>query len=113
MAQTPRAVIKFEFGKGLRLGPGKIRLLELVGETGSIAAAAREMKMSYRRAWLLVEEVKKILQAPALETNAGGAGGGGAKLTPQALNLIAQYRQVEAQAAMVSQSLMNTLAPKD
>jgi molybdate transport system regulatory protein len=98
MAQTPRAVIKFEFGKGLRLGPGKIRLLELVAETGSIAAAAREMKMSYRRAWLLIEELNKIFDQPVLQTAAGGSGGGGAKITQHGKKVIALFRELQIEA---------------
>jgi molybdate transport system regulatory protein len=98
MAHTPRAVIKFEFGKGLRLGAGKIRLLELVGETGSIAAAAREMKMSYRRAWLLIEELNNIFGQPVLQTAAGGSGGGGAKITPHGQKVIRVFRELQTEA---------------
>jgi molybdate transport system regulatory protein len=98
MAKNPRAVLKIEFGSELRLGAGKVRLLELVGETGSIAAAAREMEMSYRRAWLLIEELNKMFGKPVLQTAAGGSGGGGAKITPHGLKLIILFREVQSEA---------------
>ncbi len=60
MKKFPRAAIKIDFGTEVRLGPGKVRLLELIAETGSISAAARQMEMSYRRAWLLIDEVNGI-----------------------------------------------------
>jgi len=52
-----RLTIRIDFGNGMALGPGKVRLLELVGETGSIRKAAAGMKMSYRRAWLLLQSL--------------------------------------------------------
>ncbi|MGC3944505.1 MAG: LysR family transcriptional regulator [Chryseolinea sp.] len=58
------------------IGHGKIRLLELIAEHGSISQAAREMPMSYRRAWLLADEVNTMFDEPVLETQHGGAGGG-------------------------------------
>lgn len=98
MALIPRAVIKCEFGNGLRLGAGKVRLLELIGERGSIAAAAREMDMSYRRAWLLVEEMNQIFGQPVLLTAAGGSGGGGAKITAHGQKMIAVFRELQMEA---------------
>jgi molybdate transport system regulatory protein len=97
MSQYPRVSFRIEFGPGRRLGPGKVRLLELIAETGSIAAAARAMGMSYRRAWLLIEAANGLAGGPAVETAAGGSGGGGARLTPLGRELVARYRGIEAE----------------
>ena len=80
------------------MGPGKIRLLELVGETGSISAAGRAMDMSYRRAWLLVDALNRTFRTPVLMARGGGVGGGGAYLTPFGAELVACYRAMESQA---------------
>ncbi|MFL5259674.1 MAG: winged helix-turn-helix domain-containing protein, partial [Hyphomicrobiales bacterium] len=56
MVSYPRASVRIDFGQERRIGPGKVKLLELIRATGSISAAARSMDMSYRRAWLLIEE---------------------------------------------------------
>ena len=63
-----------------RLGPGKIRLLELIGERGSISAAGRGMGMSYRRAWLLVDDLNRCFKEPVVLTQLGGSGGGGGRI---------------------------------
>lgn len=80
---------------GIALGPGKIALLEAIADTGSISAAARQLGMSYRRAWLLVDEVNRMLHPTAVNTATGGARGGGAALTPLGQRLVKHYRAVE------------------
>lgn len=99
MSDYPFATFRIELAPGKRLGPGKIRLLELVGETGSISAAARQMKMSYRRAWLLIEESNGLFASPVVASSTGGVGGGGAKLTGFGTQVIAAYRGIEEEAA--------------
>jgi molybdate transport system regulatory protein len=89
-------IFKIDLG-GTRLGPGKIRLLELIGETGSIAAAARQMEMSYRRAWLLIEELNGMFAEDAVERSAGGRHGGGARVTPHGKRIVKTFRGLEAQ----------------
>lgn len=91
----PRITIRLDFAGGRQLGHGKIRLLELIDEHGSISSAARAMNMSYRRAWLLTDEVKSMFSEPVLETQLGGKGGGHAKLTRFGRALVALYRSVE------------------
>jgi molybdate transport system regulatory protein len=91
--------IRVRTADGRRLGPGKIRLLELIAETGSIAAAGRRMRMSYRRAWALVGEMNAELPHPVVAARTGGSRGGGAALTAYAEDLVARYRAVEADAA--------------
>lgn len=82
----------------IAIGPGKVALLEAIGQTGSISAAARRFGMSYRRAWLLVDEMNKALVAPVVTTATGGVHGGGTALTEVGRQVIARYRRVEAQA---------------
>lgn len=90
-----RLFLRIEFDTHQTLGPGKIRLLELVGETGSISAAGRAMGMSYRRAWQLVDVLNHTFRLPAVASLRGGAGGGGAQLTPFGAELVACYRAME------------------
>lgn len=79
----------------LAIGPGKVALLEAIGETGSITSSARKLGMSYRRAWLLVEETNRCLARPAVETASGGEHGGGTSLTPAGVELVRRYRALE------------------
>jgi molybdate transport system regulatory protein len=88
--------LRIDFGEGRRIGPGKIELLEEIGRTGSISAAGRSLGMSYRRAWLLVDEVNKLFRDPVVVAAVGGLKGGGAVLTATGRRLIAAYRRVEA-----------------
>lgn len=80
-----------------RIGPGKVRLLELVAQTGSISAAARAMQMSYRQAWLLLDEINRLFEHELLVTQQGGQGRGGATLTELGQQVVADYRQFEAE----------------
>jgi molybdate transport system regulatory protein len=94
MADT-RLSIRIDLTSGDRIGPGKIALLEAIQATGSISAAARRLGMSYRRAWLLVEEINAALQEPAVTAAIGGRQGGGAALTPIGERVIELYRSIE------------------
>ena len=97
----PKASLRIEFGPEQRIGPGKVHLLELVAQTGSISAAAREMDMSYRRAWLLIDEMNRMFKEPVIAAVTGGAHGGGAQLTELGRNVIATYRAIEADSAQI------------
>ena len=81
------------------IGIGKIRLLQLVGETGSISAAARQMGMNYRRAWFLIDSMQSGFADPILLTERGGKGHGGATLTQLGFELINRY---EAHASLIA-----------
>ncbi len=81
------------------MGWGRADLLALIAETGSIAAAGRRMKMSYKRAWALVETMNATFKAPLVQAAKGGAGGGGAQLTELGQEILAAYRMVEEAAA--------------
>jgi len=104
-----RLGIRLELGAGARIGPGKIRLLELIAETGSISAAGRQMGMSYRRAWRLVDSLNRMFAEPVLAARPGGAGGGGAQVTPFGLRLIAVYREIETRATAATDDLMHEM----
>jgi molybdate transport system regulatory protein len=80
------------------LGPGKVELLDRIRATGSIARAARDMGMSYRRAWLLVEELNSSFREPVVAARPGGRGGGGAMLTATGEALLQDYRLIEQSA---------------
>jgi molybdate transport system regulatory protein len=90
--------LRLDFGGRRRIGPGKIDLIEAVGRTGSIAAAGREMGMSYRRAWLLVSAVNEMFDEPVVASHTGGKEGGGAELTAFGRSLVADYRRLESEA---------------
>lgn len=81
------------------LGPGKADLLEGIRETGSIAAAGRSMSMSYKRAWMLVEEMNGAFQNPVVASSRGGAKGGGAYLTETGEAVLSHYRALEQAVA--------------
>jgi len=92
-----------------QLGPGKVRLLELVRETGSISAAGRAMKMSYRRAWLLVDELNHTFREPLVVSRLGGTAGGGATLTELGVEVVRRYRAIEARIQTASSSHLAAL----
>lgn len=96
---APRLRIRIVFGEAEMMGPGKAELLERIARTGSIAAAGREMKMSYKRAWTLIETLNAMFREPVVESARGGPGVGGATLTATGRKVLAAYRAVEAEAA--------------
>ena len=103
MPEAARITIRLDFGKNgagknIQLGHGKIRLLEMIAENGSISSAARTMKMSYRRAWLLMDDVNSMFDEPVFETKPGGKGGGHARLTDFGQSVVDLYRRIEADA---------------
>jgi len=104
-----RLTVRVDFGSDRALGPGKIRLLEAIRKTGSISQAGRSLAMSYRRAWLLVDDMNRCFRAPVVTTHPGGAQGGGAALTPFGLELIEQYRSIEAQATAATKPQLHAL----
>lgn len=81
-----------------RIGPGKIALLEQIALAGSISAAGRALGMSYRRAWLLVDELNRLFGAPVVTTQLGGSHGGGAALTALGRDLVSRFRALERAA---------------
>ena len=108
MKPTPHTLLRFYFG-GLKLGPGKVQLLEHIRDTGSISAAGRAMEMSYKRAWMLVEEMNAAFTDPLVESARGGAKGGGARVTDSGLAVIANYRAAETASAQATGPHIETL----
>lgn len=108
LARQARPRVRIVFHDAMRLGPGKIDLLEAVGRTGSISAAGRDLGMSYRRAWLLVDAVNRLFKEPVVVASAGGAHGGGAELTDLGRALVAAYRRIEERTR---QAIHEELAP--
>ncbi|MBC7179301.1 MAG: winged helix-turn-helix domain-containing protein [Roseovarius sp.] len=113
---APSLRIRIVFGEDAMLGPGKADLLERIRDTGSIAAAGRSMSMSYKRAWMLVESMNAAFREPLVESNRGGAKGGGASLTDTGAEVLVNYRKLEdimaeAGAARISaiQSLLRDI----
>jgi len=105
----PRLRIRIVFGEDGMIGPGKADLLDGVARLGSIAAAGREMGMSYKRAWELIGTLNAMFRAPLVERTRGGPGGGGAVLTDLGREVLAQYRAVEAEAAAAGAGRMARL----
>jgi molybdate transport system regulatory protein len=97
-----RLSIRLDLASGARIGPGKIAVLEEIGRSGSISAAGRVLRMSYRRTWELVEDLNRSLGTPVVETAAGGSGGGGAVLTPTGKTVIERYRAIEMDTAQAA-----------
>jgi molybdate transport system regulatory protein len=93
------ACLRLLFPAPLNLGPGKIRLLDAIHATGSIAGGARQLKISYRRAWLMVDALNRAFPAVLVDTTAGGVKGGGARLSPLGEQVLVRYGAMHAKAA--------------
>lgn len=83
-------------GDEIAIGPGKADLLDAIGETGSISAAARQLGMSYRRAWLLVDVMNRCFETQIVETHPGGGNRAGARVTASGQKMLAAYRRLSA-----------------
>jgi molybdate transport system regulatory protein len=104
--------LRIDFGVGNAVGPGKIALLERMRDTGSLSQAARELKMSYRRAWQLLESLNHSFREPVVLTSIGGKGGGGTQITELGEALIAAYREIEADVSGRARSRFEPLLRK-
>jgi molybdate transport system regulatory protein len=106
----PRLSIRIDLAGGGRIGPGKVALLEAIGRTGSISAAGRALRMSYRRAWGLIEEMNRSLATDVVQTASGGSGGGGAALTAAGHAIIHRYRAIQAATEAAAQDELDLLS---
>ena len=106
---TDRLSIRIDLASGARIGPGKVAVLEEIARSGSISAAGRVLRMSYRRTWELVEDLNTSLGAPVVETAAGGSGGGGAVLTAAGKAVIERYRAIELDTAHAARKHLQAL----
>jgi molybdate transport system regulatory protein len=96
-SESPR--VRILAGSAIAIGPGKADLLQSIDETGSISGAARRMRMSYRRAWLLVRTMNDCFEPPLVEAVKGGTAGGGARLTTTGREVLRRYRELVQIAA--------------
>jgi molybdate transport system regulatory protein len=110
LSQPPKTTIRIDLGNGVRLGPGKAQLLELIAEHGSIRAAGAAIGMSYRRAWLLGDEINRMFREPSIFTRHGGKSGGGAGLTDFGQELLSRYRRMEEESRDRIQADLDWLA---
>lgn len=108
-SHTPRLRIRICFGPAEMIGPGKAELLERIDRCGSIAAAGREMGMSYKRAWELVRMMNAMFRDPLVDSTRGGPGGGGAVLTETGRRVLALYRAFEADAVAAGAAQLEEL----
>ena len=108
-----KPVVKFRMrvtaGDTIAIGPGKVALLEAISETGSITAAAKQLDMSYRRAWLLLDELNRALRKPAVDSAQGGQHGGGSIVTDAGHELIYLYRRIELAATRACEADLKRL----
>ncbi|MGU3540011.1 winged helix-turn-helix domain-containing protein [Methylobacterium sp. A54F] len=101
--------IRIDLGPDNRVGPGKVQLLEMIAEHGSISAAGRALGMSYRRAWTLVEAMNQGFGQPVVEAQIGGKAGGGARLSAFGADVVAHYRAIERAAAKAAAPFLGRL----
>jgi molybdate transport system regulatory protein len=106
----PRIQVRVILAPGAVFGPGKADLLDHIADTGSISAAARQMRMSYKRAWQLVDDMNRAFNSPLVETSAGGAHGGGASLTQYGKKVAATYRRLQGKVQLAAMRELATLA---
>jgi molybdate transport system regulatory protein len=99
----PSLSLRIDLEPAGRIGPGKIELLEQIAAFGSISAAARNMDMSYKRAWDLVEEMNRLFGKPVVSAKTGGKRGGGAQLTPAGLAVVSRFRAIERAAGAAAE----------
>ncbi len=106
----PRLTLRIDFDGGRAVGPGKIKLMELIDKHGSISEAGRQMGMSYRRAWLLVDSLNRCFRTPVVARQQGGQQGGGASLTKFGHAVVHHYRAVESAAVKAGAAHIRALS---
>jgi molybdate transport system regulatory protein len=106
---STRLTLRVDFGSRRSIGPGKIRLLEEIGRGGSISQAGRSLGMSYRRAWLLIDDLNHCFRHAVVRAKPGGPRGGGAVLTEFGAGLVHDYRAIETAASGAAKSRLRRL----
>ena len=101
--------LRIDFDDLHAVGPGKIALLERMRDCGSLSQAARNLDMSYRRAWQLLDSLNTSFNEPVIVTSVGGKGGGGSEITALGLSLIDTYRALEKDVTALAQSRFKPL----
>ena len=106
----PKLTLRIDFDADRAIGPGKVKLLEMIDKHGSISEAGRQMGMSYRRAWLLVDSLNRCFRAPVVASQHGGQQGGGASLTKFGHAVVHHYRAVESAAVKAGATHIRALS---
>ncbi len=102
--------IHLPFGQVSAIGPGKADLLEAIAGSGSISAGARQLGMSYKRAWDLVDTMNRSFRQPLVATATGGSRGGGAHVTEFGREVLRRYREIETKAGQAVSSELEALS---
>lgn len=105
-----RLRFRLDFAPGTSIGPGKIDLLAAIDAEGSLSAAARQIGMSYRRAWLLLDSLNRGFSTPVTSASVGGRGGGGVALTPFGRELVRRYRAFDAEIEAIARRRWSTVS---
>lgn len=106
-----RAQLRLTLGDEIAFGPGKADLLDAIRETGSISGAGKKMGMSYRRAWLLVDAMNRCFQQPLVDAAKGGSNGGGTQLTELGIQILHDYRALQQEIALITDTHFEKLKP--
>ena len=109
---APILRFRVDFAPHAAVGPGKIALLEGIARQGSLSQAARELGMSYRRAWQLLDSLNHCFDAPVVRTRTGGERGGGADLTPLGVELLRTYQRLDARLQRAAQRTFGPLSTR-
>ncbi|MET0357457.1 MAG: LysR family transcriptional regulator [Cellvibrio sp.] len=106
-----RSQLRLMLGDEIAFGPGKADLLDAIQDTGSISAAGKKMGMSYRRAWLLVDAMNRCFNEPLVAAAKGGANGGGSQLTDFGKHVLRNYRELQAEIAVITKKHFTNFKP--
>jgi molybdate transport system regulatory protein len=112
LSKIPNIRFRIDFAENSNIGPGKIDLLEAIKDRGSLSVAARVLKLSYRRAWLLLDSLNKSFDKPVTVNSVGGTGGGGAQVTEFGLLLIRRYRELESEISVMTNQRLKEILPR-
>jgi molybdate transport system regulatory protein len=112
LSKKPNIRFRIDFAENSNIGPGKIDLLEAIKDRGSLSVSARVLKLSYRRAWLLLDSLNKSFDKPVTINSVGGPGGGGAQVTEFGLLLIRRYRELEREIGVITNERLKDILPR-
>jgi molybdate transport system regulatory protein len=97
MSYKIKSRIWIELDDNVLLGEGRVRLIKAIETTGSLSKAAKSLKMSYKKAWTLIDAVNKSAKEPVIITSIGGKNGGGAHLTSYGKTLITTFENINTE----------------
>jgi molybdate transport system regulatory protein len=109
---NPAVIFAIEFAQNSHVGSAEIDLLEAIHKAGSLSQAARDLRISYKHAWLLVDSLKYAFRSPVTVAKKGGNGGGGVCLTRLGESLVASYRALEREFARLAAKKFESIIPK-